>query len=259
MQSASPPSTSRTTAITSTGYWEKHISEGICHVLRRCFNIRHLNFTGCSRVKLLGINFLVTQLEVLNLSDTKVDDETLYVISKSCSALLELLLKGCENVTEKGLKHVSLYKYLNYTCIHENGEGLDAGSSDGNHQKRDSTQVSTLRNSTLCSGASDEFLCVKCFTDFSSTGDFIDLLSSNELLYVLLASRIVGYVDIFEMNFVLPKLEVLDLSKTDVHDETLCAISKICPRLLELSLIGCDWVTERSERCGAKLQTTDKD
>ncbi|RHN50349.1 putative leucine-rich repeat domain, L domain-containing protein [Medicago truncatula] len=86
--------------------WCDRISEGICQVLRRCCNIRHLNLTGCSRVKLLGINFAVPQLEVLNLSDTKVDDETLYVISKNCSGLLKLLLRDCYNVTEKGAKHV---------------------------------------------------------------------------------------------------------------------------------------------------------
>jgi hypothetical protein len=47
------------------------------------------------------------------------------------------------------------------------------------------------------------------------------------------------------MNFVLPKLEVLDLSKTDVHDETLYAISKSCPGLLELLLEDCYYVTEK--------------
>jgi len=54
-----------------------HISEGICQVLRKCCNIRHLNLSHCSRVNPLGMNFVVPKLEVLKLSDTKVDDETL--------------------------------------------------------------------------------------------------------------------------------------------------------------------------------------
>ncbi|KAK2420244.1 F-box/LRR-repeat protein [Trifolium repens] len=83
-----------------------HISEGICQVLRKCCKIRHLNLTGCSRVKLHGMHFVVPKLEVLNLSDTKVDDETLYVISKNCCGLLQLLLGACYDVTEKGVKHV---------------------------------------------------------------------------------------------------------------------------------------------------------
>ncbi|AES75091.2 F-box/RNI superfamily protein [Medicago truncatula] len=83
-----------------------NISEGICQVLRRCSKIKHLNLAHCSRVKLLGMNFVVRQLEVLNLSDTKVDDETLHVISKNCCGLLELLLKDCYYVTNKAVKHV---------------------------------------------------------------------------------------------------------------------------------------------------------
>jgi hypothetical protein len=57
-------------------------------------------------VKLLGMNFVVPNLEVLNLSYTKVDDETLYVISKNCCGLLQLLLGHCDVVTEKGETHV---------------------------------------------------------------------------------------------------------------------------------------------------------
>ncbi|RHN65016.1 putative leucine-rich repeat domain, L domain-containing protein [Medicago truncatula] len=51
------------------------------------------------------MNFRVPQLEVLNLSYTKVDDGTLYVTSKNCRGLLHLLLKNSD-VTEKGVKHV---------------------------------------------------------------------------------------------------------------------------------------------------------
>ncbi|KAK2368748.1 F-box/LRR-repeat protein [Trifolium repens] len=83
-----------------------HISEGICEVLRKCCKIRHLNLAYCSRVKILGMNFVVPNLEVLDLSFSKVDDETLYVISKNCCGLLQLLLEACDDVTEKGVKHV---------------------------------------------------------------------------------------------------------------------------------------------------------
>jgi len=82
------------------------ISKGVCEVLRRCSMIRHLNLSECSRVKLLGMNFAVPKLEVLDLSFTKVDDKTLYAISKNCCGLLQLLLEHCDNVTEKGVKHV---------------------------------------------------------------------------------------------------------------------------------------------------------
>jgi hypothetical protein len=82
------------------------LNDEILIMLRKCSKIRHLNLAGCSRVNLLGLNFAVPKLEVLNLSDTKVDDETLYVISKSCCGLLQLLLEKCYRVTENGVKHV---------------------------------------------------------------------------------------------------------------------------------------------------------
>ncbi|GAU45748.1 hypothetical protein TSUD_286090 [Trifolium subterraneum] len=84
----------------------RHVSEGICHVLRKCCKIRHLNLAYCSKVKLHGMNFVVSNLEVLNLSCTDVDDETLYFISKNCCGLLKLSLNYCKRVTKKGVKHV---------------------------------------------------------------------------------------------------------------------------------------------------------
>jgi F-box/leucine-rich repeat protein 2/20 len=80
--------------------------ESIYQVLKRCCKIKHLNLTKCNLVKLNILNFQVPKLEVLNLSDTSVDDETLYVISKNCCGLLQLLLESCNNVTNMGVKHV---------------------------------------------------------------------------------------------------------------------------------------------------------
>ncbi|XP_058726447.1 uncharacterized protein LOC131597797 [Vicia villosa] len=80
--------------------------EGICQVLRRCCKIRELNLYGCSGVKLHEMNFEVPKLKVLNLSLTSVDNEALYVISKSCSGLLRLLLVECNGVRKKGIMHV---------------------------------------------------------------------------------------------------------------------------------------------------------
>ncbi|GAU35727.1 hypothetical protein TSUD_259020 [Trifolium subterraneum] len=80
--------------------------EGIYQILRRCCKIRHLNLTSCLRVKLHGMNFEVPQLKVLNLSYTSIDDKTLYVISKSCFGLLQLLLESCKNVTNSGVENV---------------------------------------------------------------------------------------------------------------------------------------------------------
>ncbi|XP_004491924.2 F-box/LRR-repeat protein 14-like [Cicer arietinum] len=81
--------------------------QGIGQVLRRFSKIRQLKLAYCSGVdQLVGMNFEVPQLEVLNLSHASVNDETLYDISKCCSGLLQLLVENCREVTEKGVKHV---------------------------------------------------------------------------------------------------------------------------------------------------------
>jgi F-box and leucine-rich repeat protein 2/20 len=80
------------------------ITEGIWQVLRICCKLRHFNLDGCSNVNIFEMNFVVPKLEVLDLSNTEVNDETLNAISKSCSGLLELSLEYCYHITEKGVK-----------------------------------------------------------------------------------------------------------------------------------------------------------
>jgi F-box/leucine-rich repeat protein 2/20 len=79
--------------------------EGIVEVLS-CCKIMHLNLSSCPKVNLYGMNFQVPKLEALNLSFTRIDDKTLYAISKSCSGLLQLDLEKCYKITEKGVKQV---------------------------------------------------------------------------------------------------------------------------------------------------------
>ncbi|KAK2427135.1 F-box/LRR-repeat protein [Trifolium repens] len=79
--------------------------ESVCQVLR-CCKIRYLNLTFCKRVDLHGLNFEVFKLEVLILSFTEADDETLNVISRNCRGLLQLKLECCHYVTEKGVNQV---------------------------------------------------------------------------------------------------------------------------------------------------------
>jgi F-box/leucine-rich repeat protein 2/20 len=84
--------------------------EGICQLLRTCSKIRHLN-----------------------LSHTQVDDETLYVISKSCRGLLQLSLEDCYFVTEKGVNHVvencTQLKDINWNDC---GNNVDKNNSSSN-------------------------------------------------------------------------------------------------------------------------------
>ncbi|GAU16180.1 hypothetical protein TSUD_298100 [Trifolium subterraneum] len=64
-------------------------------------NLQLLDLGDCK-----DISDEVPKLEMLNLSNTCIDDETLYVISNCCFGLLQLALNFCENVTNKGVKHM---------------------------------------------------------------------------------------------------------------------------------------------------------
>ncbi|KAK7255171.1 hypothetical protein RIF29_28575 [Crotalaria pallida] len=79
--------------------------ECIVEVLKRCCEIRHLNlaYTG---VKFFEIEFQVSQLEVLNLSGSRIDDEALSVISRKCCGLVLLDIQSCGYITEKGVREI---------------------------------------------------------------------------------------------------------------------------------------------------------
>ncbi|KAK2378565.1 F-box/LRR-repeat protein [Trifolium repens] len=86
------------------------ISEvSIGQVFSRCYKIKHLNLSHCTRVKLHRLNFAFPKLEVLNLSETYIDDEALYMILKNCCGISQLFLQHCKHITNKGMMHVIKY------------------------------------------------------------------------------------------------------------------------------------------------------
>ena len=80
--------------------------ECIGDVLKRCCEIRHLNlaYTGMKVFEMM--DFEVSQLEVLNLSGSRIEDEALSIISKRCSGLLLLDIQSCWHVTPKGVGEI---------------------------------------------------------------------------------------------------------------------------------------------------------
>jgi hypothetical protein len=80
--------------------------QGIRCVLSGCRNITCLDLAGCSIFLHRKMNFQVPKLELLNLSYSTVDDQSLNVISDSCRGILQLLLKYCDHVTHNGVNCV---------------------------------------------------------------------------------------------------------------------------------------------------------
>ncbi|KAK2432380.1 F-box/LRR-repeat protein [Trifolium repens] len=83
--------------------------EGFVEVSRRCKIMDLiLNLSSCPRINLFGTNFKFTKLEVLNLSNSGVDNKTLHMIAKSCCRLLQLDLEHCCQITDKGVRQAVL-------------------------------------------------------------------------------------------------------------------------------------------------------
>jgi F-box and leucine-rich repeat protein 2/20 len=85
-----------------------NISEGICEVLRRCCKIKHLNLSGCYKVKLHSINFVVPKLEVLDLSGVVryVTEKGVKHMVEKCTQLREINL-GDLHLSDKKRKFFS--------------------------------------------------------------------------------------------------------------------------------------------------------
>ncbi|KAK2367634.1 F-box/LRR-repeat protein [Trifolium repens] len=99
-------------------------------------NLQKLYLSHCYQISEEGISQLLrtcSKIRHLNLSYTQVDDETLYVISKSCRGLLQLSLEDCYFVTEKGVNHVvencTQLKDINWNDC---GNNVDKSNSSSN-------------------------------------------------------------------------------------------------------------------------------
>lgn len=79
--------------------------KGVVEVLKRCSEIRHLNLANTG-MKVFDIDFEVSNLKVLKLSGSNIEDETLSVISRRCDGLLLLDIQSCWRVTAKGVREV---------------------------------------------------------------------------------------------------------------------------------------------------------
>jgi F-box/leucine-rich repeat protein 2/20 len=83
----------------------RHISQQhIAILLKRCTKMRHLEFACFPQAKPFSIDFEISNLEVLNMSHSTIDDEELYGISKILPRLLQLDLGHFYDVTDKGVR-----------------------------------------------------------------------------------------------------------------------------------------------------------
>jgi F-box/leucine-rich repeat protein 2/20 len=78
----------------------------IAEISESCLNIKHLRINDCVRIKELGSNIRLHKLEVLDATRSRLGDEGLVNIGKTCLGLLKLQLEGSERVGTKGVEVV---------------------------------------------------------------------------------------------------------------------------------------------------------
>ncbi|KAI9089560.1 hypothetical protein K1719_029165 [Acacia pycnantha] len=83
-----------------------NITKGVFEALRDCPKITHLSISECAAVTGFEIGFELPKLEVMNLSHSRIDDEALSTVSKTCCGLTHLELQNCFNVTSNGVRCV---------------------------------------------------------------------------------------------------------------------------------------------------------
>lgn len=83
-----------------------NITKGVFEALRDCRKITHLSLADCAAVSGFEIGFELPKLEVMNLSQSRIDDEALSIVSKTCCGLTHLELQNCFNVTSNGVRNV---------------------------------------------------------------------------------------------------------------------------------------------------------
>jgi len=83
-----------------------------------------------------------------------------------------------------------------------------------------------------------------CYYIFGGVGEV--LRRGFNIRHLSLASS--SRAKLLEMNFAVPKLEVLNLSRSATDDDALYAISMSCCGLLQLNLENCYDVTEKGVR-----------
>ncbi|GAU47710.1 hypothetical protein TSUD_177150 [Trifolium subterraneum] len=118
-------------------------------------NLQLLDLNSCD------ISEEVLTLEVLSLSNSGIDDSSLYMISKSCSGLLQLDLTNCLDVTEKGVMQV----VANCTQLREiylQGCSKVAADVDSMVYIRPSLRKITTPNFSSSQSRMKAFLCRGC-------------------------------------------------------------------------------------------------
>ncbi|CAK8574517.1 unnamed protein product [Lathyrus sativus] len=206
---------------------------GIFSLLSKCPSIQHLNLKRAYCLNdqhVVELSLFLGDLMSINLNHCKrLTESALFALVSKCPSLIEIKMES----TSIG-KSVRNSNFL-MDCIVN-------------------SQLKSLYLAN-CKGLKDETII--CLSSFFSNLQLLGLNSCQSISDKGIGQALRRFCNIRHlnlancsrgkllvgMNFEFPKLEVLNLSYTRVHDKTLYAISKGCRGLLQLHLVNCCYVT----------------
>ncbi|XP_058729743.1 uncharacterized protein LOC131601852 [Vicia villosa] len=153
------------------------------------------------------LSLALSKLRKINLSThSYMTDECLFHLFNNCKFLEEVIIFDCFNITNVGIVY-ALCERPKFKSLHFT-----------NRTDNCSNLLDILRNCP-------SLILKRCC----------------KIRHLNLAHC--SKVKLLGMNFEAPKLEVLNLSHTNVNNAELLVISKSCPRLLQLTLENCIYVS----------------
>ncbi|PNX85345.1 F-box/LRR-repeat protein [Trifolium pratense] len=193
--------------------------DGIFRLLSKCRCIQHLDLQytrfldnqHLTDQRLVQLSSFLGHLISINLNHCrKLTESALFALARSCPLLSEIKME--------------------YTLIGKE-------SADNSNHSMNSVVCPQLKSLCL---ANNSWLRDENIIMFASIFPNLHMFDWTDCDLI---SK-VNLMNLLRMNFEAPKLEVLDLSHTDVICGTLYVISKNCPGLLHLFLRYCPGVTE---------------
>ncbi|RHN69010.1 putative leucine-rich repeat domain, L domain-containing protein [Medicago truncatula] len=199
----------------------------LCSLALEALPLRELILQDCFNYTYHGISYLLSKcrfLQLLDLQDAKfLNDQRINELSVYLADLVSINVSGCYQLT-----YSSFFALLRN--FHLLAEIRMESTNIGNGSKPSVDLDSVVYHQVKSLHLAKNLLFKRC-------------LNIKHLNFAFCS-----WANLFSINHEASKLEVLNLSHSRIDNRALYAISKICPRLLQLDLEHCYYVTEKGVR-----------
>ncbi|KAJ8755386.1 hypothetical protein K2173_019184 [Erythroxylum novogranatense] len=202
---------------------------GVSCLLHKYQSLGYLDLEGANFLtdeSIVELSNYLCNLSFINLSlCSRLTSSTFFTLMENCHSLEDLRLER----TNLGVEHIVKYS---------TNRRVKSLSLTGNNNLSDEC----IKDIALsCPGL--EVLKISYCPSITEEGIKEVIRNCREIIHLEM-NRCIGIKNT-DLNFELPKLEILQAQGTGMDDEALAAISKKCPGLLQLDLEGCLNVTTK--------------